>query len=180
MLQRLQTSCSSWTFRSVWYTLFDPECFNLVTNPPYQRGYVWSLEKKRALWKSILLGIPIGVMFFNIRSADEPYYLIDGKQRLEAIRAFRYGKLTLPREWFSEEDLEADAPSDFVGFEDLCLALQRRLGSSYGSIAVYETRVPDEASEAEIYLLINSTGSHQTPEDLARARRVADNKPGEV
>lgn len=65
-----------------------------------QRDYVWTIEQKRELIWSILMGryIPRMAMINVIRSADDIgglYQVIDGKQRLSAMLDFYQGKYDL-------------------------------------------------------------------------------------
>lgn len=65
-----------------------------------QRDYVWSIEQKRELIWSILIGrhIPRMAMINVIRSVDDVsglYQVIDGKQRLSAMLDFYKGKYDL-------------------------------------------------------------------------------------
>jgi len=66
-------------------------------NPEYQRGFVWSDEKKQELLYSIMHGYDIG-KFTLIRrvdySSDAPLYeILDGKQRISTILEFYEDKL---------------------------------------------------------------------------------------
>ena len=56
-------------------------------NPDYQRGEVWSNDKKTLLIQSVLGNIAIPPLTFNVKKADNDdeddiYECIDGKQRL--------------------------------------------------------------------------------------------------
>lgn len=55
---------------------------------PYQRAYIWKLPYKIRLIKSIFFSIPIGP-FHRAKIGDSlNWYVLDGKQRFGAIRAF--------------------------------------------------------------------------------------------
>jgi hypothetical protein len=81
----------------------------LDLNPPYQRGSVWGVERKRNLIRSLLMGLPIGAVFLNSRHIMQPDRVVDGKQRIEAILDFLGDGLAVPAEWFAETDLIAAA-----------------------------------------------------------------------
>lgn len=71
----------------------------------YQRPPgVWTQEDKQCLIDTILRDEPIPLFFLNFNSEDEIYYIVDGQQRLEAIRLFYDGKLNLNRK-FSGDSL---------------------------------------------------------------------------
>ena len=59
-----------------------------------QRGYVWNDEKKYKLIDSLFYGLPINVIWL-ISTIQSPYecFIVDGKQRMNAIREFLEGKL---------------------------------------------------------------------------------------
>lgn len=67
--------------------------------PEYQRNLVWSLEQKQDLVMSVLLGNPICDFLFKEivdRKNDKfTYYIIDGQQRLNALREFALGNFAL-------------------------------------------------------------------------------------
>lgn len=72
----------------------------LDLNPPWQRDVVWSPAKQKELIKSILLGIPIPSIILHLQNpgklGKERYSIIDGKQRLTAIRNFIENNFKLP------------------------------------------------------------------------------------
>ena len=63
-------------------------------NPPYQRGSIWSNNYKAKLIASILKGIRINTIHIALNPTDKTsYYVIDGKQRLEAIQSYKNGEI---------------------------------------------------------------------------------------
>ena len=67
--------------------------FGVDFEPDYQIGYVWSLEDKQELISSIFQGLDIGKFVFVVlpwRASTAPCYeILDGKQRLSAIKEFK-------------------------------------------------------------------------------------------
>lgn len=57
------------------------------TSPSYQRRLRWSRKKRSLLIESFLLNIPVPPVFLYERDYNE-YEVIDGRQRLEAIKDF--------------------------------------------------------------------------------------------
>jgi uncharacterized protein DUF262 len=57
------------------------------TAPSYQRRLRWTTKKRSLLIESFLLNIPIPPIFLFERDYNE-YEVIDGRQRLEALKAF--------------------------------------------------------------------------------------------
>jgi len=156
--------------------ILDPD-FPFEFNPAYQRGAVWSVEQKRNLWKSLLMGLPVGAVFINQRGdhsfgAEKTYHVVDGQQRLRALLEFRQGLYGLPRDWFEDDWVAPDYEGEFVTFDGLsrngwsCIRKE-------ATIIWLETTLKTEAEEAEMYLLINFGGVEQTAEDRSRAEDVA-------
>ncbi|OGH96097.1 MAG: hypothetical protein A2X43_10830 [Candidatus Margulisbacteria bacterium GWD2_39_127] len=59
---------------------------DLILNPDYQRYYVWDRQKASNLIESIILNIPIPVIFTS--EDDDIEEVIDGQQRLQSIFSF--------------------------------------------------------------------------------------------
>lgn len=80
---------------------------------PYQRGSVWTVEQRQNLVRSLIVGIPVGVITYaslgsTLRSGgprEKLYRVIDGKQRIETVRAFVRCEFLVPAWWWQEEDL---------------------------------------------------------------------------
>ncbi len=67
--------------------------------PEYQRGKVWSLQKKQLFVDTILKGWKIPKLYFRLVDADEQSFeCVDGQQRLNAVFEFYDNKLVLPDE----------------------------------------------------------------------------------
>lgn len=139
-------------------------------NPPYQRGSVWSVEQRRALIKSMLLGIPIGSVVYNVRDTMKPRAVVDGKQRIEAVRAFFDSEFAVPAWWFEEDDREVAADGDLT-FDDLSVRGRRRVQML--QLPGLEAHVKTVEEEAEIFDLINTAGTEQDEATIAAARAIA-------
>jgi 5-methylcytosine-specific restriction endonuclease McrA len=59
----------------------------LILQPDFQRDYVWSRSKASALIESILMRIPLPVIYVSELN-DGSWEMVDGQQRLTAIRSF--------------------------------------------------------------------------------------------
>jgi len=170
---------------------------------PYQRGSVWTLGQRQALVKSLYMGVPIGAVIVSTlpyqagREAD--WRVVDGKQRVEAIRAWAADEFAVPGDWFAEEYLEQPGALT-VSWSGLSVRGQRKfqgcmvpglqfdaervwLGFGPGEVAPGKddrerrwgkrTEAEMLVAEAELYALINGGGTPQTAEDMARAADVA-------
>ncbi|WP_048545646.1 DUF262 domain-containing protein [Nostocoides jenkinsii] len=155
---------------------------DLTLDAPYQRGHVWTGNQRRLLIRSILQGVPIPAVIVNDRSlwpADDDAPLcavIDGKQRIEAVRRFVQNELDVPASWFEPDRVEstietADGP--YVRYGDLSV-VGRRFFANRATIPVARGRFATVREEAEIYLLVNGAGTDQSADDLLNAQRVAD------
>ncbi len=63
----------------------------LILQPDFQRDYVWSRSKASALIESILMRIPLPVIYVS-ELDDGSWEVVDGQQRLTSIRSFIDGK----------------------------------------------------------------------------------------
>lgn len=154
-----------------------PDKYDL--NPPYQRGSVWTPTQQINLLRSLFMGLPIGAIVVNFRGygAEVMYAVVDGKQRIETLRAFAADQFAIPASWFPADAAPlATTTSDHVDgpavlFSGLAPRYQRTVENF--PIATLVAHVATIAAEAELFDLINSGGTAQTPADLARARDVA-------
>jgi len=56
-------------------------------NPEYQRNYVWDNKRASMLIESIVLNVPIPVIYVS-QEADDSWTVIDGLQRLNSLKRF--------------------------------------------------------------------------------------------
>jgi len=71
----------------------------------YQRpADAWSNEDNQCLIDTILKGEPIPLFFLNYNSEEEVYYVIDGQQRLNAIKKFYNNKIKLNKKFSGKEN----------------------------------------------------------------------------
>lgn len=150
----------------------------LDTTQPYQRGLVWGAARKRALIRSLLMGVPIPSLIVNDRNLagfSEPgygdrnwdYAVIDGKQRTDAIVGFLSDAFSIPSSWLRPEWVESPIETDdgpYVLHSGMTRAARRLLGNT--PIGVSEGRFPSLAEEREIFDLVNFGGVAQGETDL--------------
>lgn len=108
-LPELHMQSYSWTVGH-WTFKVGQSDDRIDLNASYQRGSVWTLTQKQSLIKSLLMGLPVGAIVYAYYDFNEDpnfnYRIIDGKQRIEAVRDFMLGEFTVPGWWFPEHDLE--------------------------------------------------------------------------
>lgn len=66
----------------------------MLSDVPYQRGYVWDDAKASRLIESLLLNVPIPVCYFA-ENPDGSLEVIDGQQRIRSIHRFLSGEFQL-------------------------------------------------------------------------------------
>lgn len=164
---------------------------DLAVDTPYQRQSVWDTHQRVMMIRSLLTGVPLPAIILNNRNsvawkrtsgdvpAGEPIsVVIDGKQRLETARMWITSELTVPAEWFDDHEIEPSwlAPireRGWVRYGELTFTTALQL-SHLMLVPVAEANVTSVREEAEVYVLVNSAGTQQSPTDILRARRVAE------
>jgi 5-methylcytosine-specific restriction endonuclease McrA len=63
----------------------------LILQPEFQRDYVWSAGKASTLVESILMRIPLPVVYLA-ETAEQDWEVVDGQQRLTSLYSFVVGK----------------------------------------------------------------------------------------
>ena len=63
-------------------------------DPDYQRNYVWDNKKASLLVESIILNVPIPIIYVS-QEKDETWTVIDGLQRLYSLKRFFNGAFKL-------------------------------------------------------------------------------------
>lgn len=67
---------------------------DIILDPEYQRNYVWDNKKASKLIESIILNVPIPVIYVS-EELDSSWSVIDGLQRLYSLKRFFEGKFKL-------------------------------------------------------------------------------------
>ena len=145
---------------------------------PYQRGSVWDDDRRRNLMRSLLLGLPVGSIILNDtrnHHRDDYIVVIDGKQRIEAVRAFVDDELAIPATWIPAEHVEQTVdvdgwPVPGILYSGMTLAYRRKFNSL--SLPSIVANLDTVEQEAELFRLINAGGVEQTPETMARAADI--------
>lgn len=153
----------------------------LELNPPYQRGTVWQVEQRQALFYSLLRGVPVGAVTVNDRfranrrASDAAYAVVDGKQRIETLRLFAADEFAIPADWMGDRDVLDEDAEGGVRWSGLSEVGRRRIQNL--PLPTIEAAVPTIEEEAQLYLLINESGAEQTDADIRRAREFASPNP---
>src|SRR3954453_14039120 len=83
----------------------------LVIQPEYQRHYVYGDGKRDvAVIDSLLKGYPLGLIYFNVDSANDKLEVLDGQQRITSVGRFVTGKFAI--KVAGKEQVFASLPKD--------------------------------------------------------------------
>jgi hypothetical protein len=103
---------------------------DLDIQPDFQRGFVWDIVKASRLIESILLDIPLPVIYLS-QEKDGKEYVIDGQQRLTSFFSFIDGKLPDPKLPFGKDfklsNLNVFTELNGKYFKDLPRELQKKI-----------------------------------------------------
>ncbi|SHU85556.1 Uncharacterized conserved protein [Mycobacteroides abscessus subsp. abscessus] len=147
---------------------------------PYQRGSVWGVKRKQNLVKSLLMDIPVPAILLNNRlfaDFQHPGYdewrngvwaVVDGKQRVTALRDLIADRFPVPAEWFEE------AGEGMIYFSSLPQGIRNRILNKPLSVSVGQFSTL--AEEQDFFNLINFGGLAQgeTDTDLLETDLAAE------
>jgi hypothetical protein len=131
--------------------------YSLNLDPPYQRAHVWTREQQIAYVEYCLRGGEVGRnITWNCSTwgttYSTPVELVDGKQRLEAVRSFMRGDL--PAFGHTYPEWTGTIRMVVTGFKFRVCAL------------------PTQEEVLQLYLNINAGGTPHTQEELDRVRAM--------
>ncbi len=130
----------------------------LNIDPPFQRAHVWTEAQQSAYVEYLLRGGEVSrLLIVNAPHWQESSYkdstLVDGKQRLEAVRRFMRDDLPV----FGTKR------SEFKGVMRLDGRIKWRV-----------VALESEAQLLDLYLAINAGGTTHTPEELDKVRAMRE------
>lgn len=126
--------------------------------PHYQRRDRWSPEKQSALIESFLLNIPVPPLYL---AEDDfgTYSVIDGKQRLTAVRSFMRDEVALV-------DLETFSQLDGAKFSDLPRELANALQIRPYLRVVTLLKQSDPDLKYEVFQRLNTGGEKLNAQEI--------------
>lgn len=137
---------------------------DIELSPDFQRNPdLWDRKKQSRLIESLLIRIPLPIFYFDM-TEDEKLIVVDGVQRLCAIRNF----MVLNKEddlYLRLEGLEYLKDLEGQGFEDLAPNLKRRLKEQVIQTYVIKAGTPDKVRNS-IFERINTGGLVLTPAEI--------------
>lgn len=147
---------------------------NIDLNPSFQRRSAWSENKQSLFVESLLLGLPIPQLILaEDKRKKGSYIVIDGKQRLLAIRRFASegddtGFKPLKLKGLKErEDLNRKMYKDLLSDEELSEDLAAFQNASIRTIVIRNWK--SEAYLWEVFLRINTGSVQLSPQELRQA-----------
>lgn len=127
-------------------------------SPHYQRRDRWTTEKQSALIESFLLNVPVPPIYLSEDDYGK-YSVIDGKQRVTAIRDFLNGSLRL-------RDLKRFPELDGFQFHNLPQQLQNALTVRPYIRVTTLLKQSDETLKYEVFLRLNTGGDSLKPQEI--------------
>lgn len=151
-----------WDYLIRWMTKDESGLNDFDLDPDFQRGLVWSEDKKRSYVEYILMGgVGSRDIYFNCTtwndSYDTPVELVDGKQRMHAVLDYLNGQLSI-FDGLYFKDIEGRMP------------LQARF-------TVHINILREKKKILQWYLDLNSGGVAHTDTELTRVRALMDDLP---
>lgn len=127
-----------------------------INIPFYQREFVWKPDQISKLIETILLGLPLPLIFLE-QTDDGLLEVIDGSQRIRALDKFFSNEHKL-------KGLEILSDFNTMKFEDFPPSIQRKLKDSSLRIVVLESTDNESAKDIanEIFERINTAGTKAT------------------
>lgn len=136
-----------------------------ISIPPFQRRFVWTLQKATRLIESFLLGLPVPGIFLYRNEASQKLLVVDGQQRLKSVFGFFDGVAPNNRRTFH---LNGARPKwDGLRFEQLDPADQIRLKDSVlRATIIAQMDNSDDTSMYQIFERLNNGGVVLHPQEI--------------
>ena len=161
---RIVRSTMDLSLHNLRQSLRDSSYINM--SPSYQRRHRWDIKKRSQLIESLLLNIPIPPLFLFENDYNQ-YEIMDGRQRLEAIKEFLENTYTL-------RGLEYWPELNGLQFSELPPTIQRGLLRRTVSAIVLlaETSRPEDSEidvRMALFKRLNTGGVKLNPQELRNA-----------
>ena len=126
--------------------------------PEYQRKFIWTRDSQSNLVESILLGLPIPMMFFSILPSTGQMEVVDGTQRLNTLSEFINDNLTL-------QSLKVLTTFNGSKYTDMPINIRRELNNTSLRIVILSNKTSTE-SRKELFKRINTQGVKAKPMEV--------------
>lgn len=126
-------------------------------DPDYQRNYIWDNKKSSLLIESIILNVPIPVIYVS-QEYDDTWSVIDGLQRLYSLKRFFEGKFKL-------NGLEILSELNKQDIKSLNPKAQRMLKNGLLRVIMI-THDSNEEIKYDVFMRLNTGSVHLTEQEL--------------
>jgi len=133
----------------------DDDDFSDIYVPEYQREFVWDINRQSRLIESIILGLPIPVIFVAEIKETGRLEIVDGSQRVRTLAAFMTNQLRLT-------NLRTLDSLNGSSFKDLAPSRQRKFKNTPIRMIVLSDRA-DEKVRNDMFDRINTSSLDLTP-----------------
>lgn len=123
--------------------------------PEYQREFVWDERRQSRFIESVILGLPIPLIFVAEISEDGRLEIVDGSQRIRTLAAFLYDQLRL------DGLTTLSYLNDFV-FSELSISRQRKVKNVPMRMIVLSSKATEEVRN-DMFDRINTSSLPLTP-----------------
>lgn len=128
--------------------------------PDYQREFIWRDVNRHRFIESVILGLPIPMMFVAEIEDDGCLEIVDGAQRIQTLEAFMNNDMVL-------KNLKRLTDLNGFRFCDLPTSHQNKFKTKAMRIVVLEDSTTEETRK-EIFRRINTSGEKAKPSEVRR------------
>lgn len=147
-----------------------------IVIPDYQRKFVWDIRRASTLVESFAIGLPVPQVFFY-ENADGQLEVIDGQQRITAIKYFFEGffgpeSAAGNRKIFKLTGLEQRKDLEGKSFEELDERTKRKLKNSSLRGVTVKQLTPEEEQPESVYHIferLNTGGQPLNAQEIRNA-----------
>lgn len=139
----------------------EPMRNELIIDPDFQRLFVWNIKQKSELIESILMGIPLPVIYL-FEQNDGRLQVVDGRQRLTAIFQYMNNEFSL----FSE--LKILKGERGKKFKDLSFLMQGKIEDFQMTIYRIQPPTPEKV-KFDIFDRVNRGGVKLNHQEMRNA-----------
>jgi hypothetical protein len=133
---------------------------NIIIEPNFQRNDVWNTKQKSELIESVLMGIPIPIMYL-FEGKDGKRQVVDGRQRLSTFFSFIDGGFKL-------NNLKILKKQNAKRFEDLEPLLQAMIEDYQLLVYVIQPPTPEKV-KFDIFDRVNRGGTKLNHQEMRNA-----------